>query len=95
MFRVRVEPWVCAVLAGALSRAAMLRAHHALRQALARDLPQLQTDRDPANPDRFRVSLGVTDGDHLHGFTFLVNDRAAPGRLLVVEVEHKDLGPLP
>jgi hypothetical protein len=66
-----------------------------LHDTLRDHADQHQVDRDPTDPDLFRLQLGLTDRGNLHMFDFGVNDRRQPGRLFVVEVVHTLLGPFP
>jgi hypothetical protein len=83
------------LLGSVLSRVGMLALLDELHQALRDRAEQYRDDRDPADPDLFRLRLGRTYLGRLHLFHFAVNDRLAPGRLSVVEVVHTPLGPFP
>jgi hypothetical protein len=94
-YRVRVEPPVLSQLAAVLSPLGMLALLSELHHALRDHAERYRDDRDPTDPDLFRLRLGRTYLGRLHLFHFSVNDRLAPDQQAVVEVVHTPLGPFP
>jgi hypothetical protein len=88
VWRVKVEPWVEADLAGiGLSRLTLNGIHFDLHNYLPTVLSTYQQRRIPGSPRCFWYSRTYVDGFWLHWFDFVVRD-ATPGLLEVIWVLH-------